>query len=158
MKREDLLDAEALRRFESKIDRSGGPDACHPWKAGKNSDGYGYFKYKGYMVQVSRLAWSLAHGGRDPGTRVVRHTCDNPPYSNDRHLKLGTTKQNVADRDRRSRTARGVVHYRSRLTDAAVRDIRASAPTARRAMAAKHKVSLPTVDHVRGRRTWKHVS
>src|SRR5260370_475649 len=28
-------------RLESYIDRSGGPDACHPWTGGQHSDGYG---------------------------------------------------------------------------------------------------------------------
>jgi hypothetical protein len=49
-------------RFWSKVDRSGGPDACWPWTAGMFSTGYGAFKVDGRTLKASRMAYELSHG------------------------------------------------------------------------------------------------
>lgn len=83
----------------ARIDRSGGPDACHLWTGPVNRDGYG--TSRGYLV--SRVVLEL-HLGRPllPGMCAL-HTCDNEPCCNVRHLYEGTHQQNMADARARRR-------------------------------------------------------
>ncbi len=88
-------------RFEAKVDRSGGPDACHPWTASLDGAGYGQMKDGGKVVRAHRVAYRFAKG--DPGPLDVLHSCDNPPCQNDRHLFLGTPLVNARDRESKGR-------------------------------------------------------
>lgn len=97
-KRQSIVD-----RFWSKVDRSGGPDACHPWMTYRTPTGYGRFgPTSGKSVRAHRVAWELTHGPIPSGLQVL-HRCDNPSCCNVRHLWLGTIAQNVADRDAKGR-------------------------------------------------------
>lgn len=85
-------------RFEERVDRSGGPDACHPW-TGTLSGGYGRIGEGGRgcrILYTHRVAWELANGPIPDGLDVL-HACDNPPCCNVRHLSLGTHADNMAD-------------------------------------------------------------
>jgi hypothetical protein len=86
---------------------SGGPDACWPWRGALNSFGYGNVGEDGFTLTASRVAYELTYGFIPPGEgyhgNVVRHTCDNPPCCNPRHLVLGTQADNNRDRDARRR-------------------------------------------------------
>ena len=92
-------------RLEEKIDRSGGPDACHPWTGKWRVKEYGAISYQGRHWLVHRLIWTLAHG-EPPSHIAVRHSCDNPPCANLRHLSTGTWADNSQDMVDRSRTIR----------------------------------------------------
>jgi hypothetical protein len=87
-------------RLESKIDRSGGPDACHVWLASVGSHGYGnHFDLSmGGVTTAPRAAFYYEHG-RLPN--VVRHRCPGGPDKlccNPRHLRDGTHRLNALDR------------------------------------------------------------
>jgi len=127
----------ALRdRYESKVDRSGGPDACHPWIAGRNKPGgYGHIRLSRTVLALAhRVGWQLIHGPI-PAEQLVLHTCDNPPCQNPRHWFLGTQADNVADMEAkgRGRKARGRANGHGRLTDADVAVIRQRAESERSA-------------------------
>lgn len=93
-----------LDPFWSRVDRSGGPDACWPM-LGTRGD-YGRVLSGGRRVGAHRWAWEQAHGPIPVGM-VVMHGCDNPPCVNVAHLSLGTQMENIADRVRKGRSARG---------------------------------------------------
>jgi hypothetical protein len=92
-------------RFWSKVDRRG-PDECWPWLSSAASKGYGRFRVGRLNVHSNRAAWALANG-RDPGGLIVRHSCDNPPCCNPRHLLLGTHADNTQDKVERGRARTG---------------------------------------------------
>jgi hypothetical protein len=56
------------------------------------------------MILAHRLAWEYAYGPIPDGLQVL-HRCDNPPCINPEHLWLGTNVDNMADRQRKGRTA-----------------------------------------------------
>jgi hypothetical protein len=81
------------------VDRSGGPDACHPWTGPLDDDGYGRLGNK----KAHRVACELAHGPAPSPKHEAMHSCDFPPCCNGRHLSWGTHAQNVADQIARGR-------------------------------------------------------
>lgn len=95
------------RRFEAKVDRSAGPDACHPWVGARNAKGRGRFKVGGRMEYAHRIAWRLAGHEITEERPHVLHHCDNPPCCNDRHLWDGTHADNMRDMARKGRASRG---------------------------------------------------
>ena len=113
-----------IDRFWRKVDRSGGPDSCWPWLAGRSPRGYGKFTAhhngKAFDLRANRVAYVLAYGPIHPKEPVIRHTCDNPPCCNPRHLVAGTHQDNCDDRMIRGRW-RGHI----KLTEDQVREIRA---------------------------------
>ena len=85
-----------LVRFWSKVE-IGTPDECWPWKAARNSFGYGLFRHPvGKMVVAHRVAWSISHGPIPDG-KVIMHSCDNPACCNTNHLTLGTQSDKMFD-------------------------------------------------------------
>jgi hypothetical protein len=77
----DPLIVQAIRgddrtRFESHVDRSGGPDACHPWTASKDSGGYGTISMAGHSRQAHVVGWEFENGPKPPRTNLD-HECHN---------------------------------------------------------------------------------
>lgn len=103
--------AEEIERFWSRVDRSGGPDACHPWLGCQEGGGYGSVRMGGRVWAAHRVAWILTHGPIEGGPRTcVCHNCpggDNRLCCNTRHHWLGTRRENSADMVAKGRAAIG---------------------------------------------------
>lgn len=100
------MTARRVERFSAKIDQSGGLDACHPFSPATHKQGYGMVQGSeacaGFTFLAHRVAWALANNN-EPGCRIVRHSCDNPPCCNPRHLLVGDHQANVDDMVERER-------------------------------------------------------
>lgn len=136
-----------------------GPD-CWEWVGSKDRNGYGRLNIRGTPYLASRLSFALRYGDIPLG-RYVCHKCDNPTCVNPEHLFLGTQADNIADmhakgRDRK-RGLPGEQHHAAKLTDDAVREIRASSDSALD-LSRRYGVSRATVQDVNDRKTWKHVT
>jgi hypothetical protein len=162
-------------RFWSKVDRSGGDDACWDWLAGR-SRGYGtfYSHIKGMRrapgigvrlgISAHRFSWFLAHGPIPDGMHVLHH-CDNRLCQNPRHLFLGTNQDNIDDMVSKGRhlpsRPRGTANPNSRFTEDDVRTIRAvyvGRLGQITELAREYGVTIPAISDVVHHRTWKHVT
>lgn len=91
------MNAEQTARFWSRVDQSGGFDACWPWMKGKTREGYGMFKIGKRNYPAHRIAYMLVHGAPEPHLEID-HLCDNPPCCNPGplHHRAVTHQQNLA--------------------------------------------------------------
>ena len=147
-------------RFWSKI-KIGEPDDCWPWWHGVNQAGYGQFSVHGRAKPAHRIAYELTYG---PTELHVLHTCDNPACCNPSHLVAGTPADNAADRDVKGRLgtdrgAKGEEHWKAKLTESDVREIRRlrAEGVSRAALVKQFQVSGGVIYKIITRQTWKHV-
>jgi hypothetical protein len=149
--------------FWAHIDKSGGPDACWPWKSHVTpGNGYGDVPAKlsptGKRSMAHRVAWRL-HYMRDPGKLYVLHRCDNRRCANPGHLFVGSQRINILDAWAKGRSpvaSPGESNRHAKLTDRAVLEIRSSSEGAA-ALARRYGVQPHTIRAALRMLTWSHV-
>ena len=147
--------ADSRSRFWAKVDKSG---ECWTWTGSISSTGYGMF-YDGQPYSTHRYSWAI-HFGPIPRGLCVLHRCDNRPCVRPDHLWLGTKRENSRDMVRKGRAhmpdVAGERHPESKLTEADVRAIRASAEQGI-VLAAHYGVTPSLISAVRRRKAWRHI-
>lgn len=148
-----------IARFALNIDASGGPDACHPWQAGANWNGYGLLKIRGTCTTAHRVALALKLG-RWPGRHeVTRHSekCTTRLCCNQLHLSVGTHKDNSRDCMEAGRSRKGQPQVT--ITEEQARAVRRLYAEGGRApdVAVLVGVSVASVFAVVSCRTWAHL-
>ena len=137
---------------------------CLVFTGGRIPTGYGHTvvpkgRGPGYRSEyVHRVVWMHHHGPIPTGVGVLHH-CDNPPCVTIEHMFLGTPADNARDRNQKGRQARGEGHPNAKLTEAAVRDVRARYATVETvsSLARQHGVVVETMWGVVTRKSWKHI-
>jgi hypothetical protein len=87
------IDAD-VERFLSKVDLSGGPDACWRWVAALDRHGYGAFRFRGKTARAHRAAYEIVEGPIPDGLELD-HLCRTPACVNPAHLEPVTHAENV---------------------------------------------------------------
>lgn len=152
-------------------------DGCWLWAGTTYRHGYGTFVFRNKRYASHRVAYTVTFGPF-PQHFYVLHTCDNPPCCNPDHLFLGTQLENMRDMLAKGRgkiycnsgrtynpgtalyesVPRGERHSNAKLTEAAVREIRAAyVRGAAPALAAKYGVDASLIGLVVRRKLWAHV-
>jgi hypothetical protein len=136
--------------------------ACWEWTGQRNAKGYGLVapSKRGRSRLAHRVAWAAERGPLPDGLNVL-HRCDNPPCVRPDHLFLGTQRENMRDRDAKGRQAQGEAVGRSRLTRAAVAEIRdryAAGGVTLRSLAAEYGTTFQNIQYVVRGRTWKRAA
>lgn len=136
--------------------QTGEADECWPWRHSTNSSGYGCFSLKGRPEIASRIAYQTVHGPIQDD-QIVRHSCDNPPCCNPRHLLTGTHLDNAKDRHIRGRTNRGRSVHTVVLTEQDVLRIRATPQGQWSALAKELGVARSTLYSAAVGQSWSHL-
>lgn len=137
---------------------------CWPWTGTTRGNlGYGLLMEwrdnKRIARAAHRLSWEFCFGPI-PNGLLVRHMCHNPKCCNPTHLLLGTAKDNFEDKIRAKRQGSSVMlkgeeNVNSKLTEAEVREIRATVNKTVRQMAKEYGVSKTLISAVRCNKAWK---
>ena len=128
---------------------------CWLWLNRVDDKGYGWISISVPDRRAHRISW-LIHKGEIPNGLHVLHHCDTPSCVNPNHLFLGTSIDNVRDRDNKERMMRGVMSPIAKLTDELVRAIRQDSGSERQ-LAREYGVSPRLIHYVKHRQRWKHV-
>ena len=137
-------------RVWAKVDRSGGPNACWPWRGARNKQGYGSIGIAGgKTIHVTHVVYELDRG-HPPEYPCVLHHCDNPPCCNPRHLWAGTYLDNAHDKEQKGRGnhAVGERNGNARATEVQVREIRrrhSAGGVRQKALAQEYGLSTSTI-------------
>lgn len=147
-------------RFIAKIKQKNG---CWEWMGTRRSN-YGRFRVGGKygrLVDAHRFSFVLFKS--ELGELDVLHKCDNPCCVNPKHLKLGTHKENMADRDAKGRMRpppKGDKHHSNKLTNEDVLQIRAQYKNGATPaeLARKYRVSGTNISLIVKWKIWRHLS
>lgn len=143
-------------RFWAKV-KKGGEDDCWEW-IGAKARKYGYSKIKGKFIGAHKLSYKI-NKGLIPKGILVLHSCDNPPCVNPKHLWLGTQLENMKDRDKKGRMARGEKIGICKLTQKQVNEIREKynkRDISQRGLAKQYKISQFNISLIINNKTWKN--
>jgi len=160
-------------RFESYVDRSGGPDACHPWTGALTNDGYGGMGVKGSARHAHKFGWELDNEPVPPGADLD-HECHNRavldgtcqagacPHRrccNNRHLVPRTRKEH-SELTSWGTLRLGSRNGHSKLDETMVREIKArlaAGSMLHREIAEQFGVAKTTVTAISTGQNWSHV-
>ena len=132
---------------------------CWNWSGKKHSSGYGMLYANGKKYYAHRVSYVI-HIGDPVDDMHVLHKCDNPVCTNPKHLFLGTHKDNMLDRDRKGRCAKGEGKPKSsKLSNKDVLEIRRlwSSGFKQQAIADAFGVKQPQISDIVNRKKWRHI-
>ena len=132
-------------------------DDCWLWTDKPDTYGYGQFCLNGKKPRAHRVSYELFEG-KIPDGLIVRHTCHRPLCVNPAHLIVGTQQDNMDDRQRAGRQAKGETNGRAKLPDSAVREIRDLAGRfTQREIGEMYGVSQQQISLIINNKTWKEI-
>jgi HNH endonuclease len=153
----------------SRVDASGGRDACHDWTGSRvnappNDYGRLYVWVAGvdHQYRAHRVAYILIHGEPPPERPYILHGCHRPPCCNPNHLLLGTHQENMDDMVAAGRQSRlfGETNPSAVLTEATVLEVLRlyGEGFTQEQIAGIVGASLDAIQRVLTRRAWTHIT
>lgn len=149
-------DLETVGRLLRWVRRS--DSGCLEWVGTRGTDGYGVLRALGKQMRAHRLSYLLFVGDLPVG-QLICHRCDNPICVEPSHLFPGSPADNMRDKVRKNRVARGERFRHAKLTDDAVRQIRSAIAGGelQYKLAERFGVSRTIVSLIHRGQLWRHV-
>jgi len=147
------------KEIKYEVDEKTGCHICTSHKP--NSNGYPLIQRNGKSQHLHRYIYEQKHGSLSKNL-VVRHTCDTSKCINIKHLKVGTQYDNIKDRCKRKRTAKGEKSGKSKLTKQQVIEIKKRLLNYQWGddirIAKDYNVDRSCINNIKNGRTWKHLN
>lgn len=152
----ELIEAVNVTRFWRLADVRR-EDECWPWLGDTDDDGYGVFFYRGRMRRAHELALSFTTGEARAEGLDTCHSCDNPSCCKPADLRFASRQSNVDDMWNRDRGLAGERAPWARLTNVAIREIRARRAAGARQvdLAAEYGVSQAYISEIVNGLVWQ---
>jgi hypothetical protein len=143
-------------------------NGCLEWQNAIHDTGYGVFAIGKKMFRAHRYAWEITNG-QIPVGLFVCHRCDNRKCVDPAHLFLGTQMDNMRDMSSKGRSgsvvrpeklSRGSHRYNAKLSEEAVRFIRAAyaeGGVTQKELGRKYGVPRALITKVINWEAWRHV-
>lgn len=149
------------QRFWNKVEKT---KTCWLWIGAKIGSKYGVIKVNQKNILAHRFSWELHRGEIPEGEGFhgicVLHSCDNRNCVNPKHLFLGTQKDNMIDKVKKKRQAKGNKIRNSKLSKKDVQLIRKlyfDDRTYQRILGEKFGVSQMQISNIVRNKHWKHI-
>lgn len=149
---------EPLRFLQDVVMHHTGDD-CIRWPYA-NSSGYGQIIFKGKRQRVNRIICEMVHGPAPTSEHFATHSCGKGAEGccSPQHLRWGTQKENMADAKEHGTLCTGERLWMSKLTEDAVRQIRAmKGVLTQDEVASRFGISQPTVSQIQSGKIWVNV-
>ena len=132
-------------------------DECLIWPFYRHPGGYA--QLGNGAGSASRIMCGFAHGPAPSSLHQTAHSCGKGHLGcvNPRHLRWATAKENRADMIGHGSLPCGERHYRSKLTQEQVSEIRAKKDVSLSMFARKYGIAPSTISRIRNRKTWSSV-
>jgi HNH endonuclease len=148
---EDLLKAKIFNRC--RLSDTG----CWIWTGSFGAGGYGVFSLRNLDQRAHRASYMIFKGPIPKGLHIL-HSCDTPACVNPTHLRAGTVKENMVEREARGRRdVRGEQIGTSKLTREQVVEIKKS-DIGLKALSEKYGVEAQSIWRIRTGKSWAHVN
>lgn len=116
-----------IERLEHYTDKKG-VDDCWLWKSNKDKDGYGTMRSGKQNKRAHRVSYEQ-YVGKIPEGKFILHSCNNPACVNPNHLRIGTHKDNMKDRNNSGNYLKNEKHFNSKFSDETVKKVRSATGT-----------------------------
>lgn len=142
---------EKIEKFTIRIPESG----CWIWMSTIEKSGYGRVCAGKKPFFAHRVSYEQKYGVIPNGMMALHH-CDVRCCVNPDHIFIGTQKDNMTDKVRKNRQAKGINHGNAKLTEDQVREIKYSSETSIK-LAAKFNYSASMIREIKNGNLWKHL-
>lgn len=128
---------------------------CWIWMSTMHPGGYGRVCSGKKPFFAHRVSYELKHGEIPKGMMALHH-CDVRCCVNPDHIFVGTQQDNMTDKVRKNRQARGSNHGNAKLTEDQAREIKFSSETSIK-LASKFGYSASMIRAIKNGIWWKHL-
>lgn len=147
-----------VERFWRRVKRT---NTCWLWTGSILPNGYGKISIKHRDVLAHRYSYELLKG-KIPDGHLCLHKCDVRNCVNPEHLFTGTHLDNMEDRNRKKRQAKGhqMGAHSAKLSDEQVKEIRSQyspGNTSQRQLAEEYGLNQSQISRILTRKRYKHV-